>query len=107
MTQITKAVLLAGALVASASSAGLAQTPEQPARVFVSVSGGLQAVTRSSTVSGNFVLYDEPGSFTGTRKVKNGSFFDIGGGMHVTGKLSAGVAFTRLVKGANVPFVVT
>lgn len=106
MKQMTKAMLLAGGLALLAASASYAQAPDEPARFFVSVSGGFQSASRTSTDSGTFVLYDETGSFTGTRKVDSGAFFDIGGGMHVTGSLSAGVSVSRFVKSSNVPFTV-
>jgi hypothetical protein len=104
--KITNCLLLACALVLASTPLALAQGPDQPARAFVAVSGGFQMVSRSVTETGAFTLYDEPGSFTGARKISNGAIFDIGVGAHVTGSISVGVAYSRFTKPADVPFTV-
>ncbi len=104
--KMKSAVVLACGLAISGASVVAAQTPNEPARVFVSVSGGFQPVTRTITEAGGFVLYDEPGSFTGSNKIDSGPFFDIGGGMQVFGKFSVGAAVSRFTKSSSVPYTV-
>lgn len=97
-------LLLACGLALAGAPAVRAQTPDEPARAFVSISGGFQAAARTVTETGSFTLYDELGSFTASRKTGNGPFFDIGAGMHVFDKVSAGIAFTRFARSVSVPF---
>jgi len=104
--KMTSAMLLACGLALATAPAVSAQTPNEPARVFVSVGGGYQSASNDVTSSGTFTLYDEPGSFEGTYTVGQGPFFDIGGGMHVFGQMSVGVSYSRYVKASNVPFTV-
>lgn len=100
-------VLLACGLALASAPAVLAQTPDEPARGYVSISGGFQTAARTITEAGGFTLYDEPGSFTGLRKTGNGAFFEFGGGAHVFDKVSAGIAVSIFSKSSNVPFTVT
>jgi hypothetical protein len=97
---------LACGLARASASTLSAQGPDEPARGFVSLGGGFQFASRTSTDAGTFLLHDETGSFTGERKVANAPFFDIAGGAHVSGKLSAGLAFSRLSKGSDTTFTV-
>jgi hypothetical protein len=106
MMQMTRAIVLGTALALAAASAASAQTPNEPARVFLSVGGGYQSASNDVTSSGTLTLYDEPGSFEGTYTVGQGPFFDIGAGMHLFGQMSFGVSYSRYVKSSNVPFTV-
>jgi hypothetical protein len=106
MMQTTRAIVLAIGLALAGASAVWAQSPDEPARIFVSVGGGYQTATRTVTTSGSFTLYDEPGSFGGSRSVGKGPFFDVGAGAHVFGQVSVGVAYSRYVKSSDVPFTV-
>ena len=102
--KMTNAMLLACGLALACASAVSAQTPDEPPRAFVSLGGGFQFAGSSSTDSGSFDLYDEVGSFSGPRKIGNTPFFDAAAGMHITGKISGGVAFSRFAKGSDVSF---
>jgi len=102
----TNVVLLVCGLVLASVSVASAQGQDQPARGFVSLSGGFQLASQTFTESGSFTLYEEPGSFTGSRTVSSGPFFDIGGGVRVFGKLSVGVAYSRFAKSADGSFTV-
>jgi len=102
--KMTTAMLLACGLALACASGVSAQTPDEPARGFVSLSGGFQFASRTSTETGSFSLYDEPGFFTGAREVGNTPFFDVGAGMHITGKISGGIALSRFAKGSDVAF---
>jgi hypothetical protein len=104
--KMTQGLLWAGALVLASGAGAAAQGTPPPARGFVGVGVGGQLAARTVPESGTFTLYDEPGSFTGTRPIDKGAFVDIGGGVRVVGKLSVGVAYTRLVGSADVPFTV-
>jgi hypothetical protein len=96
-------VLACGLALASASGAW-AQGPNEPPRGFVSLGGGYQFGSHSATETGTFQLYEEPGSFNGTREVGTGAFFDVGAGIHISGKLSGGVAFSYFSKGSDTSF---
>lgn len=102
--KMTTAILLACGLALAGPSTASAQGPDQPARAFVSLSGGFQFASHTSTESGTFSLYDEPGSFSGPRKVGSAAFFDIAGGMHITGKISGGIAISRLGKSTDAEY---
>ncbi len=77
-----------------------------PRRCSASSGGGYQAADRTITTSGTFTLYDESGSFTGSRSVGQGGFFEVGGGFHLFGPTSIGVLYSRYVKSSDVPFTV-
>jgi hypothetical protein len=102
----TNVLLLACSLALAFAPAAAAQSPDEPARVFVSVGGGYQAGSHDVKNSGTFTLYDEPGSFSGEYSVGNGGFFDIGAGGHVFGQMSVGVSYSRYAKASDVPFTV-
>jgi hypothetical protein len=104
--KIPNAMLLACGFVLAIAPAAAAQTPDQPARAFISVGGGYQSASQDVTTSGSFTLYDEPGSFTGSRTIGEGPFFDIGGGVHLFGQVSAGFSYSRYVESSDVPFTV-
>jgi hypothetical protein len=106
MKQMTRAIVLASGLALAGTSAVWGQSPDEPARAFVSVGGGYQSAERTVDTTGSFTLYDEPGSFAGSRKVGKGPFFEIGGGAHVFGQVSVGVAYSRYQKPTDVPFTV-
>jgi hypothetical protein len=99
-------LLLACGFALAIVPAAAAQTPEQPARAFLSVGGGYQSASNNVTTTGSFTLYDEPGSFTGSYTVGKGGFFDIGGGFHLFGPMSLGMSFSRYVETSSVPFTV-
>lgn len=105
MMQMTRAIVLGSALALAAASAS-AQTPNEPARAFVTVGFGYQSASQDVTNSGTFTLYDEPGSFSGSYSVGKGPIFDIGGGMQVFGQFSAGLSYSRYAKASDVPFTV-
>jgi hypothetical protein len=109
MIQKTMTILVVcGLALASApavSAQGSAQGSDKPERGFVSVAGGFQMAGSTTDESGAFSLYDESGSFTGSRKVGNGLFFEVGGGMHITGKFSVGAAVSRFAKTSTVVFI--
>lgn len=100
----TKAIVFACGFALACASAVRAQGPDQPSRGFVSLSGGFQFASQTSDDAGSFSLYDEPGSFAGSRKVGNTPFFDIAAGAHVTGKISGAIAFSRSAKGSDVSY---
>jgi hypothetical protein len=102
----TNALLLACGLALAAAPTLWAQTPDEPARGFVTLSGGVQFGGKTNTESGTFSLYDETGTYTGARRVRNPGFFDIGGGMHLTGKISAGISVSRAAKSTNPAYTV-
>lgn len=104
MMKKTSAFLLACGFALVTGSIATAQQPDEPAPMFVSVSGGFQFASQTSTDAGSFPLYDETGTFTGERKTGNAPFFDIGGGMHITGKISGGVAISYSSKGTDASF---
>jgi hypothetical protein len=106
MMQMTRAIVLGTALALAAASAASAQTATEPARAFVNVGGGYQFADQSATISGTFTLYDETGTFEGTRSFGKGAFFDVGGGVHVFGQMSAGISWSRYVKASDVLFTV-
>lgn len=99
-------LLFACGLALASAPAAVAQTPDEPARVFVAVGGGYQSASHTIDNTGTFTLYDEPGSFDGTYKAGKGGFFDVTAGGHVFGQVSAGVTFSRYAKGYDVPFTV-
>lgn len=103
----TNVLLLACAFALAIAPSVAAQTPDEPARVFVTAGGGYQTADHSVTNSGTFTLYDEPGSYTGTYSVGKGGFFDIGAGGHLFGQMSLGVTYSRYAKASSVPFTVT
>ncbi len=104
MMKTSKAFLLACGLVLACTSAARAQAPDEPARAFVSIGGGYLFASQTSTDGGTFALYDETGSFSGDRKTGNSPFFEFGGGMHITGKISGGVAVSYFSKGNDTSF---
>jgi hypothetical protein len=104
MIQKTTTMLLVCGLLLAGASAVSAQVSDKTDRGFVTVAGGLQLSSRSVEESGTFTLYDEPGSFTGSRPINKGLFFEISGGVHVTGKFSVGAAFSRFAKPSDVEF---
>jgi hypothetical protein len=99
-------LLLACVLALATASAASAQGPDQPARLFVNVNGGVQTGAHTLTQAGTFTLYDETGSFTGSGKIKSGPFFDVGAGVHVVGALSVGVTYSHFQKTTDAPFAV-
>ncbi|HEY3380969.1 MAG TPA: outer membrane beta-barrel protein [Vicinamibacterales bacterium] len=104
MMQKTTTMLLVCGLALAGASAVSAQGTDKPDRGFVSVAGGFQVGGRTTDESGTFSLYDESGTFTGSRKISNGAFFEVGGGMHVSGKFSVGASFSRFAKASTVVY---
>lgn len=102
--KMTHALVLACGLALASASGAWAQSPDEPARGFVSLGGGYQFGSHKSAETGSFSLYDEAGSFNGTRKVGTSPFFDIGAGMHISGKISGGIAFSYFKKGSDVSY---
>jgi opacity protein-like surface antigen len=97
-------LLLACGFALAIAPAAVAQTPDEPARVFVSVGGGYQSASHGVTNSGSFTLYDEPGTYAGSYSIGKGGFFDVTAGGHVFGQMSVGVTFSRYTKASDVPF---
>lgn len=64
-------------------------------RGFVNVSGGYQAGKQDVTTSSSFPLYDETATLSTSRTIKGGGFFDVTGGMRVTGNWAAGVSISH------------
>jgi len=102
--KMTNVLLFACGLALLSAPAALAQGPDEPARFFVTAGGGLRYSSQATTEAGTFSLYDEAGSFSGSRKVGNVVFYDIGAGSHLTGKISAGVAVTLFQKANEVEY---
>lgn len=105
--QTTSAVLLACGLVLASGQTLWAQASDAPARYFISVNGAYQAASRTTDEAGSFTLYDEPGSFAGSREVPKSWLLDVGAGVRVWNKLSVGAAYSMTRAASDVPFALT
>lgn len=90
--------------VCAAPRGAAAQTMQWTDKGYASVSGGVQAGSRTLDTSSTFSLYDETATVTSSQKVKGGGFFDIGGAYRVWGKnLLAGISYSRTSSKSDVP----
>lgn len=85
------AVMVCGALLASTVSAA-AQTWDD--RLFINISGGVQAGSSTSTLDLAPVVYDEPASLTVRRKVDGRGLFDLSAGRPISGNFGVAVSFS-------------
>ncbi|MBA3639330.1 MAG: outer membrane beta-barrel protein [Acidobacteria bacterium] len=66
----------------------------QDARVFVNGNIGSGSHTQNLAQSAEFTAYDETGSWEAQHEIKQGRFFDVGGGFRVMRNFSVGASYT-------------
>jgi hypothetical protein len=93
------AVLIAGALLASSSTAAAQATT--PTSVFIDINGGAQTQSRTLTTSSSFPLYGETAVVNAAGAVDGGGLFDISGGYQVTPRLGVAVGFSIFSKSGD------
>jgi len=101
MTQMTRAMAVAGVLILAASQAAVAQE-DLLGRWFLNVNFGLQAPGRKLPEVGSLPLYDEALTIDGTRQVGSAPFVDAGAGIHVSESFALGLAYSRFSKKSDV-----